>query len=135
MGVSRETGGNTLFGRMGETVAKWARHRPKLLEAIEYTNGTHTEDDVLAMILLGRLTLWADDAGAFVTEFIDYPRMKVVNLFLVAGERDKMWPLEAQVVAHGKANGCKRIMGGGRRGWTRVLPEYHDGGAFMYKDI
>ena len=124
-----------LFDRMQSTVAKWSQHREHLLEAIGHTHGTHTEDDVLAMILLGKLTLWANDGAAMVTEFIDYPQLRVVNVFLCGGNLGKMWEVEAEVVENAKKQGCKRITGGGRPGWAKVLPGYTPGGYFMHKDI
>lgn len=133
--VSRETARETLFDRMQDTLAKWSLHRGALLEAISHTHGTHTEDDVLAMILLGKLMLWANDGAAMVTEFVDYPRLRAVNVFICGGAIEPMWEVEARVIAHAKAHGCTRITGGGRRGWQRALPGYHMGGYFMEKDF
>lgn len=125
----------TLFDRMKDTLAKWEPHREVLLEAIGHTHGTHTEDDVLAMILAGKLTLWANDGAAMVTEFVDYPRLRAVNVFICGGAIEPMWAVETQVIEDAKAKGCTRITGGGRKGWTRALPGYEMGGYFMHKDI
>lgn len=124
-----------LFERMKDVIAKWEPLREQLLEAIECTHGTHTEDDVLAMILAGKLTLWSNGNAIMVTEFSDYPRMRVVNVFICAGDYDKMWEVEKMVIDDAKTNGCKRITGAGRKGWTKVLPGYEPGGYFMHKDF
>jgi hypothetical protein len=125
----------SLFERLKETLTKWELHREKLIEAIEYTNGTHKEDDVLVAILSGALTLWADENGAVVTEIMNYPQIKVLNMFIVAGNLGLLESMEPRLIEYAKQNGCKRITGGGRKGWTRSLPGYSEAGYFMYKDL
>lgn len=107
-----------------------------LCEAIEYTYGTHTEDDVVAMILGGKLTLWKTDKAACVTEFSQYPQMKILNVFIGGGDLEELIRIRDDLlVPFAEAHGCKRITGVGRPGWSRVLPGYTNGGISMYKDI
>ncbi len=105
------------------------------MPALEYTNGTHTEDDVIIMILAGKLKLWEGQRSAMLTEFSQFPRMKVLNVFIGGGDLDELREMEKQLVAHARENGCTRITGCGRLGWTKSLPGYEPGGYFMRKDI
>jgi len=115
--------------------ATWQKYREYLLGAIEYTYGTHTEDDVLLMIIAGRLRIWTGEKSALVTEFQEYPQMKVLNVFIGGGDLDELRDMEKNLIPFARANGCKRITGTGRLGWTKTLPGYAPGGYFMYKDI
>jgi hypothetical protein len=113
----------------------WDGCRHIMLPAIERTNGTHTEDDVLIGLMKGQLKLWRSQNSAVVTEFIEYPRMKVLGFFLIGGDLDELLnELEPTICAFAAANGCKRVQGGGRKGWERVL-NYEYGGTHMYKDL
>jgi hypothetical protein len=124
-----------LFDRLKDLIIKWEPHRKYLCEAIEYTNGTHTEDDVLTMIASGQLTLWAGEKSALVTEFSQFPRMKCLNVFIGGGDLEELRELETKVVPYAKQHNCTRITGAGRLGWTKTLPGYQTGGHFMFKDI
>lgn len=133
----------TLFDKMEKLIAEWKPHRAYMGDAIERTNGTHTEDDVLAMILGGKLKLWSGTNAALVTEFVDYPRLKALNVFLCGAEPnnglDELLPMHTAVEQFAKESGCKRLTAGGREGWHRVLaralPGYELGGNFMFKDL
>lgn len=117
----------------------WQKAREFLLPAIEQTHGTHTEDDVIVMILAGKLKLWLVEKGALVTEFVEYPRMRVCNVFLGGGELDAVVDMHADVEKYAAENGCKRVTVCGRPGWHRVFGKNIDGyqclGTSMYKDL
>ncbi len=111
--------------------------RDWLNPSIEKTNGTHTEEDVFCMCATGQLKLWKFERSAAITEFTIYPRMKVLNLFLVGGDLEELKEKETTMIAYAKENGCTRITGGGRAGWART--PHPDGWKFnctsMYKDV
>ena len=118
-----------------ETVTEWQKCRDILLPAIERTNGTHTEDDVLAGLIKGELKLWRGERSAVVTEFVLYPRLKALGFFLIGGDLEELLnDLEPKICAYALKNGCSRVQGGGRKGWERVL-DYKFDGVFMHKDL
>ena len=90
-----------------ETVQEWAQCREALLPAIEMTQGTHTEDDVLSAILMGNMKLWRRNRSGLVTEFSQFPRMKVINVFLAGGDLEDIMPLQAEVENYGRKNGTQ----------------------------
>ncbi|TAK98939.1 MAG: hypothetical protein EPO08_17705 [Rhodospirillaceae bacterium] len=90
---------------------------------------------MLVALLQGRLRLWAGEKSAIVTEIVTFPRLKAVNCFLVGGDLSELFMIEKKIVEYAKAEGCSRITGGGRFGWTRVLKDYKVVGSFMYKDV
>lgn len=94
--------------------------RPWIAAALEYSRGTHTVDDVVDGIKAGRLQLWPSDAGCLVTEFVEYPRKRVLNVFLGAGDMARLKDMHDSVLAFAKANGCGAVTISGRPGWARV---------------
>jgi hypothetical protein len=107
-----------------------------LLPAIAETNGTHTEDDVLVMLLAGKAKLWMGEKTAAITEFVTYPQMRVLNVWLAGGDLEELRKMEAeQFIPFAREQGCKRITCGGRPGLSRVKSDWSRGGVFMYKDL
>lgn len=106
-----------------ETVQEWAHCREAMLEAIARCEGTHTEDDVLAMLLHGKLKLLRENNSGIVLEVIEYPRVKVLHCFLAAGDLKDVLKLEERLPEIAKSLGCSRITLCGRHGWRRILPD------------
>ena len=115
-----------------------------MLQAIAETDGTHTEDDIIALICAGKLKLWVNGRSGVVTEIIQYPRKLALNWFLIAGDLIReIAPMIPQIEAYAKEKGCNRIQGlatlgknGEDRGpgWTKLTgAKAH--GTFLYKDI
>ena len=61
-----------------------------IADALQYSGGTHTVDDVIERIMSGHLQLWPAERGCAVTEIVVYPRKKVLHVFLAAGEMDQI---------------------------------------------
>lgn len=94
-------------------------HRRQIEEALVYTGGTHTFDDVRLGVDEGRLQYWPGVHSAIVTEIIDYPQKRALNFFLAGGiqaELEVMYPL---IEAWGKEQGCEVATTTGRKGWER----------------
>lgn len=118
--------------------SEWTAVRAHLLPAIERTHGTHTEDDIIVGLLCGnppQFQLWRNDKAAIVTEIITYPRLKVVNFFLIGGELQAALALESQVIDFALEKDIHRLTGGGRTGWGRAWKDAKSAGTYWYKDI
>lgn len=97
------------------------RCKPWINAALEYSGGTHLFEDVVDSVKLGTMQLWAGERGCLVTEIIQYPRKKVLHIFLAGGELDQILDMDASVQYFGRANGCTSMTLAGRRGWVRAL--------------
>lgn len=116
--------------------ATWEKAKPFLEDAILETKGTHTMDDVCLMVGAGHFTLWLTEKSALLTEFVQFPRMKTLNCFAGGGDlKDLIELREEKLIPFAKKNGCARITGAGRKGWTKTLPGFEFGGVYMHKDI
>jgi hypothetical protein len=98
---------------------------PRLAEALVRGGATHTWADIVALCEAGRAKLWWDDdeRAAIVTEMLDFPQMRAVNFWLVAGELGPTIALRAKIEADARAQGARLAIAVGRAGWTRILPE------------
>lgn len=119
-----------------ELLQEWAECREGMLAAIEMTNGTHTEDDVLASLIQGNMKLWRKGKSGLVTEICNYPRMKVINVFLAGGDLEDVMSLQSDIENYGRKMGCQRAaMVAARDGWVKAIPEGRKAGIFMIKDL
>jgi len=107
-------------------ITEWTRCREWVLGALAQCGGTHTEEDVLSALLLGKAQLWPGKNSAIVTE-INVSRIKVVHFWLIGGNLEEVKDMEAPIVEWAKSIGCNAVTGTGRKGWERVMPhwEFH----------
>lgn len=96
-------------------------------DALEYADGTHTLDDVRALLDEGSLQLWPGAASAVVTQLIQTPRQKLLHFFLVGGNMDELKRLYPIILDWGRANGCTRATLSGRKGWERTFLTREEG--------
>lgn len=62
---------------------------------------------------------WEDGETVVVTEVKQYPLLKACEVFMVAGDLNTAWKIEAeQIVPWAKSIGCTRMVGRGRKGWA-----------------
>ena len=101
-----------------------ARCRAWIEAALEYSGGTHSFDDVAEALASGKMQLWPAPKGCIVTEIVVYPRKKVLNVFLGAGELDQLMDMHKDVIAWSKAQGCVAVTITGRHGWKKPLTKH-----------
>ena len=99
---------------------EWIRTKPLIAKAVKHQDA-YTIDDIEDKIREGIFLLWASKNSAFVTEFVVFPQHTAMNLLFCGGdykELEEMMPSFEQFAKH---FGCKRIYGGGRKGWLRKI--------------
>lgn len=97
------------------------RCRPWIEAALEYSNGTHDFMDVANAVLTGNMQLWANEKGCVVTEVLDFPKKRILHIFLAGGQLDAIRDLEDSGVEWAKSIGCSAFTLTGRRGWDKAL--------------
>jgi hypothetical protein len=95
--------------------------RKYIEDALEYSGGTHTFDDIAAGVLSGDFQLWHKDNSAIVTEIVVYPRLKDLHFFLAGGNLDELQQMTPIIEDWGKSVGCTRVTLAGRKGWQRTF--------------
>jgi hypothetical protein len=97
------------------------RCRDWLEAALEYSGGTHTFEDIVEGIHRAAFQFWPAPNGAAITEIIEFPRKRVLHVFLAGGELDQIVDMDKSAGEFAKANGCTAMTIAGRKGWEKVL--------------
>lgn len=99
----------------------------------QWTDGRASVDDLVRFLINGQMHLWAvvNDKGVFghlMTEFKQYPQLKVLTVQHCAADPHSMDRVEA--VAFGtleqfaKDAGCSGVEFVGRQGWRKAAAKY-----------
>lgn len=94
--------------------------RPLIEKGLSYTCGTHLFEDVAAMVAAGTLTFWSGPHSVCLTEILQSPRKRLLNVWLVAGQMDELRAMYPGIYAWAKdTQGCEIVTCTGRPGWDR----------------
>lgn len=96
----------------------------RLERALGVAGNTHGPEDVASAVSQGRMQAWTNGDSLVVTEVLQYPRGSALNVFLAVGNIDEVMALQPSIEAFGRQHGCKALRMEGRKGWSRVLPEF-----------
>lgn len=108
-----------LDGNLPIWVNKFKECETYILDALQYSGGTHDLQDVADQIHNGQLQLWPARKTALVTQLITYPKKKSIHIFLAGGNLDEIVNMEDSVFSWAKEQGCDMLTFTGRLGWGR----------------
>jgi hypothetical protein len=97
------------------------RLRHQVESALEYSEGTHTFDDIADGVAKDRFQVWPGVKSVVVTEIIVYPRIKNLHYFLAGGDLDELKLMRPHIERWGKSLGCTRVTLAGRKGWAKTF--------------
>lgn len=101
---------------------EWERCKPWIEAALQYADGTHTIDDVLAEIVSENAILWPGARCACVTQIVIYPRKRYLTYWLAGGDLKELVETLLPIIEDfARAAKFDRITAPGRKGWLRVL--------------
>jgi hypothetical protein len=92
-------------------------------KALEFMGNTHSFPDILALIEDGQMQSFANGETWAVTQIIDFPKKRVLEVFLVTGDLANAEALHDVVIAYAKAHACDFIRAYGRDGWSSRAKE------------
>lgn len=95
----------------------------KAEKALKRYGGTHTLQDVVDAISVGRMQSFVHGVSWAVTQVLDFPRKRVLELFLVVGRMEDMPNLRDQIEAYAKHIEADLIRANGREGWRGFSKE------------
>ncbi|MCC2626373.1 MAG: hypothetical protein K0S14_23 [Thermomicrobiales bacterium] len=94
--------------------------RPLIEDGLSYTCGTHLFEDVAEMVAAGKLTFWSGPQSVCLTEVLQAPQKKILNVWLVAGKLDELQAMYPGIYAWARdVHGCQLVTHTGRPGWAR----------------
>ena len=102
--------------------SKWEFAKPYIERAINRQD-LYSLEDIECRIEKGIMLLWVGNDSAMVTEWIEFPQMKTMNLLFCGGDYEELESMLPSIISFAKACGIKRLHGGGRVGWLRKIPK------------
>jgi hypothetical protein len=115
----------------------YEEHVNQLELALEHMGGTHTFQDILDAIRDGHMQSFAEGNTWVVTQILDFPRKRILEIILVAGEMTEAEALYEKVLQFGRDTGCQLVRTFGRDGWAKQakLNGWANGHRIFLKDL
>jgi hypothetical protein len=108
----------------------WEYVEGYIADALKHGIGEYTTTDIKDLCQTQQMQLWVkyeDDTvrGAFVTQILNYPQMKILLVLLLGGNDFIKWRDEVDEVLFkfGKEHSCKFVEFFGRKGWGNYLKD------------
>jgi hypothetical protein len=108
--------------------AVWPEIEELVIRGLEHCQGCYWPEDVKAALIRRDMQLHVAQSDRIeaicITELVNYPRRKLCNLFLLAGENMARWVhYQSEIVAWARSVGCDGMeVHHGRAGWGKRLP-------------
>ncbi len=115
--------------------AKFEENRKFIADALEYSGGTHSIEDVYLACATGEAQLHPLEKSCIITEVVDYPSLTVCRIWLAGGDLDELVEAEKSIAVWAKAQGCDAMEINGRKGWQRQLKDYTATSVVLTKDL
>lgn len=96
------------------------RHEKHIISALKHQD-RYNLSDIKEKISQGIFHIWAGNDAFYISSFGEFPRYKVLNLFLCGGNYDELEEMLESIESFAKEHDCKYLYGGGRKGWIRKL--------------
>ena len=100
---------------------EWDRCSKWLQDALDAAGNLATLDQVKSLVDEGKARFWPGKECAFVTEIVQYPNKRALNIWLAGGDLQEMLSFEPMVRAYAKDKGCDLLVIQGRPGWQKVF--------------
>ena len=97
------------------------RCRDWIQAALDVGHNTHDPEDIGELIMNGQCQLWSADDGCVVTNVIEYPNYRALDIWLCGGSLERIMDMLPDIERFGKYIDAKRITSCGRPGWLKLL--------------
>lgn len=87
--------------------------------ALAEMGDTHSLDDIVDMINSGTMQSFVEGDTWVITQIIDFPRKRVLEVFLVVGDMSSALEIYNRVFAFAREEGCVLVRAFGRDGWQK----------------
>ena len=113
-------------------IEEWRRCRKYLEPALD---GSYELEDVWDEIKSGRAAFWPFPNGAVVTQVCEYPRRRVLRVWLAGGNLDELRRSFGFLDELAEELGCQCIEIDGRKGWGRVMDGFKQQRVVYTKEV
>ncbi len=113
--------GETVASKVKKLCEDLIKFEVDIREALEYSHGSYTFDDVCQGVLTGRFHLYPLKNSLLVMEFQQFPQYSIYHAFIASGSLDELMPLHEDIRLAAKVLGAKYASLSGRPGWIKQL--------------
>lgn len=96
----------------------------KICRALEQDGGTYCIDDVFRDLEVGAMQAFSKNQTIVITQIVQAPRKRWLNIFVVAGSSKDAMSLQDEVMQFAADKGCEFMAMTGRKGWSKILPKF-----------
>lgn len=97
------------------------RYKGHIEAALAFADDSHSFEDIKKAIEKGELQFWPGFSSVIITEIVQVPRFKSVNLFLAGGNLPELQAMLPEIENFARHVGAERITLNGRKGWLRTF--------------
>lgn len=108
---------------MMELYTEFQRCSEWIQAALDKGDDTHDLIHIYDGLINTSFQLWSNDKCCVITEIIDYPKKRVLHIFLAGGSLEGIRALEEDAIQWAKSIGCTDFTLSGRKGWLRALKD------------
>lgn len=96
-------------------------YRGYIEAALTHGAGDFSFEDVVRCVEDGTFQFWPGAESVLLTELLDYPQRRVVNIVAAGGRLPEIEAMVPVLEAWARAHGCVEAVFAGRRGWERTF--------------
>tara|TARA_B100000963_G_C22480372_1_gene604383 strand:- start:391 stop:780 length:390 start_codon:yes stop_codon:yes gene_type:complete len=98
-------------------------YREMIEAALAYAGETYAYEDVVDAVQVGEMFFWPAEQSFLVTEVAQWPRKRVLHIFLAGGKLSEVKSMDESLVAYANFLDCDSISLSGRAGWEKALSD------------
>lgn len=92
-------------------------YHQRLARTLDRMGGVYLVSDILAAIAAGKMQSFAEGDTWAVTQVIDFPRARALEILAVIGEHEQFRKLHERILQYARDNDIALMRAYGRRGW------------------
>ena len=116
-------------------ISHWAKVKDLLNQAMEYSDGLSSIDDVKDMLDENRGDLWVGEKSAIVTQLLQVRDKKALLYYLAGGDLIELKEMTKHIEGLAKEAGCSKVLINGRAGWGKALGGYKERTRVFEKEL
>jgi hypothetical protein len=94
-------------------------YRHQIEAALAFADDSHSFEDIKRSVEKGELQFWPGFSSVIITEIVQVPRYRALNLFLAGGNIPELQAMLPELEQFAQSIGADRVTLNGRKGWLR----------------
>lgn len=94
-----------------------AVYHKKLARVLDRMGGLYTVSDILKNISCGRMQSFVENNSWAITQIVDFPRKRVLEIFAVIGDLEDLRVLHDRIIEYAADLPADVVVAYGRKGW------------------